>query len=268
MVCDSFATPWTLVHQVPLSRRFSREEYWSELPFPSPGDLPNPGIKPSSPALQANSLPLSHLGSPTRGKVETKEQLGKFLRCLCYPCIGFSITFLADSALQMTLTGFLLTTHFPCQASLHWEALLSSCLLPLPLFSNSHITTLIAMGLILHFPGLNCIHPEVAVMVYVFFSTPPGGYLFTTDIEWVSISTRHCKETKRYIHSTVIFWILIMWTLASCSFQSSDGDVIQIFNLQTVVKLPQKAIECHNELVMGSPYLVWGNMFLLWHSVN
>ena len=134
MVCDSFETPWTVVHQVSLSRRFSREEYWSDLLFPSPGDLPNPGIKPIS-ALQTNSLLLSHLGSPTRGEVETKELLGKFLRCLCYPCIGFSITFLADSALQVTLTGFLLTTHFPCQASLHWEALLSSCLLPL--FSNS-----------------------------------------------------------------------------------------------------------------------------------
>ena len=44
--------------------RFSRQEYWSGLPFPSPGDLPNPGIDPESPALQADSLPLSHKGSP------------------------------------------------------------------------------------------------------------------------------------------------------------------------------------------------------------
>ena len=43
-------------HQVPLSMRFSRQEYWSELTFPSPGDLPDPGIKPGSPALQADSL--------------------------------------------------------------------------------------------------------------------------------------------------------------------------------------------------------------------
>ena len=43
---------------------FSRQEYWSGLPFPSPGDLPEPGIKPMSPAWQADSLPLSHLGSP------------------------------------------------------------------------------------------------------------------------------------------------------------------------------------------------------------
>ena len=50
-----FATPWTIAHQ-PLSMEFSRQEYWSKLPFPSPGDLPDPGIEPSSPALQADSL--------------------------------------------------------------------------------------------------------------------------------------------------------------------------------------------------------------------
>ena len=48
----------------PLSLDFSKEEYWSGLPFPSPGDLPNPGIESGSPALQVNSLPLSHQGSP------------------------------------------------------------------------------------------------------------------------------------------------------------------------------------------------------------
>ena len=46
-----FATPWTISYQVPLSMGFSRKEYWSGLPFPSPGNLPDPGIKPSSPAL-------------------------------------------------------------------------------------------------------------------------------------------------------------------------------------------------------------------------
>ena len=48
---DSFATLWTIVCQAPLSMRFPRQEYWSGLPFPSPGDLPNPGIEPVSPAL-------------------------------------------------------------------------------------------------------------------------------------------------------------------------------------------------------------------------
>ena len=52
-----FATPWTVAHQAPLSMGFSRQEYWSGLPFPSPGDLPDPGIEPRSPALQADALP-------------------------------------------------------------------------------------------------------------------------------------------------------------------------------------------------------------------
>ena len=57
-------TLWTVTHQPPLSLRFSRQEYWSGLLCPPPGDLPDPGIKPRSPALQADSLPLSHRGSP------------------------------------------------------------------------------------------------------------------------------------------------------------------------------------------------------------
>ena len=51
-----FATPWTVAHQAPPSMGFSRQEYWSGLPFPSPGDLPDPWIKPRSPALQADTL--------------------------------------------------------------------------------------------------------------------------------------------------------------------------------------------------------------------
>ena len=51
-----FATPWTVAYQAPASMGFSRQEYWSELPFPSPGDLPDPGIEPRSPAFQADAL--------------------------------------------------------------------------------------------------------------------------------------------------------------------------------------------------------------------
>ena len=50
-----FAVPWTAAHQAPLSMGFSRHEYWSGSPFPSPGDLPDPGIEPVSPTLQAVS---------------------------------------------------------------------------------------------------------------------------------------------------------------------------------------------------------------------
>ena len=62
-----FATLWTVARQTPLSMGYPRQEYWSELPFPSSRDLPNPGIEPVSPvapALQADSLLPSHQGSP------------------------------------------------------------------------------------------------------------------------------------------------------------------------------------------------------------
>ena len=49
------ATPWTAAYQAPQSMEFSRQEYWSGLPFPSPGDLPDPGIEPKSPTLQART---------------------------------------------------------------------------------------------------------------------------------------------------------------------------------------------------------------------
>ena len=64
VVSDSFVTLWTTACQAPLSMEFSRQEYWSGLPCPPPGDFSNPGIKPAAPALQVDSLPLSHQGSP------------------------------------------------------------------------------------------------------------------------------------------------------------------------------------------------------------
>ena len=62
-----FATPWTVARQAPPSMGFSRQEYWNGLPFPSPGDLPNPGIELMSPALQADALT-----SEPPGKQEVK----------------------------------------------------------------------------------------------------------------------------------------------------------------------------------------------------
>ena len=59
-----FATPWIVAYQAPLSTGFSRQENWSGLPFPSPGDLPHPGIESESPALQADSLPSEPPGKP------------------------------------------------------------------------------------------------------------------------------------------------------------------------------------------------------------
>ena len=62
VMSNTFVTPWTIACQAPLSMGFPRQEYWIGLPFPSQGDLPDPGIKPKSPALQEDSLVLSHWG--------------------------------------------------------------------------------------------------------------------------------------------------------------------------------------------------------------
>ena len=59
-----FATPWTVAYQAPPSIGFSRQEYWSGLPFPSPGDLPDPGIEPRSPAWEADALTSEPPGKP------------------------------------------------------------------------------------------------------------------------------------------------------------------------------------------------------------
>ena len=64
-----FVTPWTVAHQVPQSMEFSRQEYWSGLSFPSPGYLPNPGIKPGSPALQADALSSEPPGNESPGGI-------------------------------------------------------------------------------------------------------------------------------------------------------------------------------------------------------
>ena len=61
-------TAWTVAYQAPPSMGFSRQEYWSGLPFPSPGDLPNPGIEPGSPAFQADALTSEPLGKPLNGR--------------------------------------------------------------------------------------------------------------------------------------------------------------------------------------------------------
>ena len=71
-----FATLWTVARQAPLSMGFSRQEYWSGLPFPSPGDLPNPGIEPGFPALQADALSSEPPGKPNKDRGK-KIRIGK-----------------------------------------------------------------------------------------------------------------------------------------------------------------------------------------------
>ena len=70
-----FVTPWTVAHQAPPSMGFSRQEYWSELPFPSPGDLPDPVIEPRCPSLQTDALTSEPPGKPQSYSVMYIQQL-------------------------------------------------------------------------------------------------------------------------------------------------------------------------------------------------
>ena len=75
-------TPWTVAHQAPLSMGFPRQAYWSGLPFPPPRDVPNPGIKPTSPVspeLQEDSSPAEPSGKPQKGRIKETEFKNHFL---------------------------------------------------------------------------------------------------------------------------------------------------------------------------------------------
>ena len=69
--CPTLCDPWTIAHQAPLSMGFSRQEYWSGLPLPSPGDLPDPGIEPRSPTLQADALTSALPGKPLNTRIQS-----------------------------------------------------------------------------------------------------------------------------------------------------------------------------------------------------
>ena len=106
-----------LVHQVSISMRFPRQEYWNGLPFLFPGDLPNPGIEPMSPAWQADSLPLSHLGSPL--KVSRIIQMVSFCVWLISLSI-ISLRFIHIVAYIRMLFHFNGWIIFHCMYILHW----------------------------------------------------------------------------------------------------------------------------------------------------
>ena len=75
--CPTLCNPMDCNPPAPLSMEFSRQEYWSRLPFPTPVDLPNPGIQPASlgsPALAGDSLPLGHLGSPHESQKSSSNE--------------------------------------------------------------------------------------------------------------------------------------------------------------------------------------------------
>ena len=93
---DSLQPWWTVTHKAPLSMGFSRQEYWNWLPCPPPGDLPNPGIKPRSPELQADSFPSEPPGKPKntrigslhllQGSFPTQESNQALLHCRWILC--------------------------------------------------------------------------------------------------------------------------------------------------------------------------------------
>ena len=93
-----FVTPWTVAHEASLSMEFSRQEYWSGLPFPSPGDLPDPGIEHRSLALQTDSLPSEQPGKPVCPKKKA------FLRKLLFQKSSHLVHHLGSSH----------TTHLGC----------------------------------------------------------------------------------------------------------------------------------------------------------
>ena len=120
MVSDS-VTPWTVARQAPLSMGFSRQEYWSGFPCPSPGDLPNPGIKPGSLALQANSLQSEPPGKPNLIRERLKDHNTVKLSCVKY----FYTKNVWKETLKVVLTvisgwwwrvceGFLFLSHYFC----------------------------------------------------------------------------------------------------------------------------------------------------------
>ena len=80
-----FATPWTVAYQAPPSMGFSRQEYWSGLPFPSPGDLSNPGIEPGSPEFQADALTSEPPGKSHSiiGRIQLMRSLTELHKMMC-----------------------------------------------------------------------------------------------------------------------------------------------------------------------------------------
>ena len=97
-----FVTPWTVALQAPLPMGFSRQEYCIGQPFSSPRDLPNPGIKPMTPALQADSLPLSHQGSPY---------------ATCILCVFYKAGILKQISWMVLAWGF----SWGCHLDLTWD---------------------------------------------------------------------------------------------------------------------------------------------------
>ena len=116
-IMSDFCDPWSVAHQDPLSMGFSRQEYWSGLPCPPPGDLPNPGMEPGSPAFLEDSLLLSHQGSPT--KLCPYVRIIIFIYYLniftTYSFIQISASSSSTNSLDFSVSTYILIMYF------HWQ---------------------------------------------------------------------------------------------------------------------------------------------------
>ena len=109
--------PWTGARQAPLSMGFPRQEYWSGLPFPSPGNLPNPGIKPGSPALQADPLPSEPPGKPSWFINDSYSEL---------PFQSPDFQLLEDKSQFLSIIIFFTFFLCPTQVFMHWSFSINS----------------------------------------------------------------------------------------------------------------------------------------------
>ena len=139
VVSDSFATPWTVARQAPLSMGCFRQEYCSGLPFPSPGDLPDPGTEPKSPHWQKDSLPLSPLGSsiyPDKTVIQEdtcapmfKAALFTIRNCTQYPVINHN----RKECFENRMYFYVYVNHFYVQQKLtqHCKSAMHAQLCPM-----------------------------------------------------------------------------------------------------------------------------------------
>ena len=114
VVSDSFATPWIVAHQVPLSMGFPRQEHWSGLPFPSPGDLPDPGIEPTSLALTVwfftAEPPGNHLFISTQS--ELCDNYGPEYTTQSKSDVGITVSHMVQWTIFYHITVLNTTTHY------------------------------------------------------------------------------------------------------------------------------------------------------------
>ena len=120
-------TTWTVAHQVPLPKGISRKEYWSGLPFPSPGNLPDPGNEAGSPALQTDSLPTELCGKPRTLGAETKKKKKMVLQShMCINvCGGARLCLILGDPMDCNRSVFSVYGIFPAR-TLEWVVTPSS----------------------------------------------------------------------------------------------------------------------------------------------